>query len=197
MSSARARPSATLYYEAHTDAGQLAISRVRLAGPRVSTQVVALPNVGVFGIAVAGGYVYWVTEAGPHDRGAIMRATAAGADVRQVVGGLAAERGHLFFSRCPDDAIGRVDLSRRQVTQRFIVTGARSCPQGLAVAGGRIYWTQLGSGTIGRARLGGGRGNGRWLNIHSDQGPFSDRRRYGAHQAPARRPAARRATIGR
>ena len=32
---------------------------------------------------------------------------------------------------------------------------------------GRIYWTQLGYGTIGRARLAGGRVDGRWLDIHS------------------------------
>jgi hypothetical protein len=222
-SAAAARPegATALYYETQSSTG-LAIARLSLSGARTTTQIVALGNVGVFGIATAGPYLYWVTQSGPHDRGALMRATAAGADVRRLVGGLPApnaiavaggfvywsdqnaigrialdgshvqrrflvipqEQGggvadglasdgtHLYFSRCTEDAIGRIDLSRRQVTRSFIAAGPKSCPQGLAVAGGHIFWTQLGHGTIGRAGLDGRRPDGGWLDIHSHQGPF-------------------------
>ena len=218
---ARPQGATALYYETQSSTG-MAIARLSLSGPAITTQIVALGNVGVFGIATAGPYVYWVTQSGPQDRGAIMRATTAGADVRRLVGGLPApsaiavaggflywsdqtaigrvalggshvqrrflvmpqEQGggvadglasdgtHLYFSRCTEDAIGRIDLSRRQVTPSFIAAGPKSCPQGLAVAGGHIFWTQLGSGTIGRAGLDGRQPDGRWLNVHSQQGPF-------------------------
>jgi hypothetical protein len=219
---ARPRPSTALYYETHTTTGLLAIDRVNLAGRRMSTQVIALPDVGVFGIAVSRGSVDWVTETAPADRGSVMRATVGGAGIRSLVSGLPAPNSivaaggfvywsdrnaigrvaldgsllrrrflvlpqepgggvadglatdgtHLYFSRCTEDAIGRVDLNGRRVTRDFVATGARSCPQGIAVAGGHLYWTQLGSGTIGRAGLDGSGLDGRWLNIRSDQGPF-------------------------
>lgn len=218
-----AASSAFLYYETQASTGALAIARLSLAvTPPTSTPVVALGNVGVFGIATAGSEVYWVTQSGPHDRGALMAAAVTGAGVRRLVGGLpapnsvvvaggfvywsdqaaigrvaldgthvrrrfvvlpqepgggvadglATDGAHLYFSRCTEDVIGRVDLSRRRVVPRFVAPGPRSCPQGLAVAGGHLFWTQLGSGTIGRADLDGSRLNGRWLNIHSRQGPF-------------------------
>jgi hypothetical protein len=218
----RARPAAVLYYETRAPTGLLAIARLNLRGSRRSTPIVMLPNVGVFGLAVARRHLFWVTETAPADRGAIMSAGIDGRDVRTLVGGLRApnsivaaggfvywsdehgigrvalngsrprrrfvalpqERGggvadglasdgrHLYFSRCTEHAIGRIDLEPRRVTRDFLATGPGSCPQGLAVAGGHLYWTELGSGRIGRSDLGGGTADDRWLSIHSDQGPF-------------------------
>jgi hypothetical protein len=89
-----------------------------------------------------------------------------------VADGLATDGTHLFFSRCLDNTIGRVNLDGSHVDQQFLVLAHKSCPQGLAVAGNHLYWTELAIGTIGRATLGGAGANRRWLNVHTTQGPF-------------------------
>jgi len=63
-------------------------------------------------------------------------------------------------------------LNGSRIDLGYISLGPDSCPQGIAVAGGHLYWTQLPSGTIGRATVGGRDANGRWLAIDSAQGPF-------------------------
>jgi hypothetical protein len=108
----RARPSTALYYETRTAAGLLAISQVSLVGaPPERT------GRGAAQLALNGSHVQRRFVGLPQEQGG------------GVADGLAADRGHLYFSRCPDDAIGR-------------------------------------------ARPAGGRVDGRWLDIHSDQGPF-------------------------
>jgi hypothetical protein len=87
---ALARSSSALYYESETTEGQLSIDRLSLSAVRSITQVVKLGDVNVFAIARAGSYIYWSTEAGPNDRGAIWRATLTGQNVRRLVSGLPA-----------------------------------------------------------------------------------------------------------
>jgi hypothetical protein len=219
---ALARPADALYYEAETRAGRLALDRLSLSGPRTSTEVVEVGNVNLFGIAVDPPYLFWSFQAGPRNRGAIMRASLSGRHVRRLVGalaapasviavggylywsdqdaigrvaldgshlrrrfivlpreagagvadGLASDGVHLYFSRCEDHTIGRVDLNGGRLAAGFLPLGHASCPQGIAVAAGRLYWTELGFGTIGRALVNGRDVNRRWLNIRSDQGPF-------------------------
>jgi beta-lactamase class A len=211
-----------LYYETATSTGTLAIDRLSLSGPAARRQVAVVGNVTVYGIAVAGPWIYWSTASGPRARGAIMRAPLNGGSARTLVGGLTdagsvvaagrwvyftdersiarvaltgshlrrdfialpQERGggvadglatdgvHLYFSRCQDDTIGRVDLDGRDLRRAAIVLASRTCPQGIAVAGSRVYWTELGSGRIGRASLDGRSIDRRWLDTRSDQGPF-------------------------
>jgi hypothetical protein len=154
------RTSGALYYETHTSTGMLAIDRVNLTGRRTSTQVVTLPDVGVFGLAVSHGYVYWVTETAPVDRGAIMRATVGGQDVRSLVGGLPAPSsiaiagGFVYWSDA--HAIGRVALNGSHVRRRFLVPPPErggGVADGLATDGTHLYFSRCTEDAIGRADL--------------------------------------------
>src|SRR2546421_240262 len=93
VSPALARSSSALYYETKTAAGVLAIDRLSLPLPRMSTEVVKVGSVNVFGIALGGSSIYWSFEAGLRDRGAIMRASLNGRQVRPLVRGLASPQG--------------------------------------------------------------------------------------------------------
>ncbi len=159
-----ARASSALYYETQSSTGHLAIDRLNLSGPRTITQVVKLGNVNVFGIALADPYVYWSTEEGPSDRGAIMRATLDGQNVRRLVGGLPdpasliAVRGFVYWS--DENAIGRMALDGSQVRPRFIVLPQEQgggVADGLASDGTHLYFTRCVDDTIGRAALNGAR----------------------------------------
>ena len=184
-SSTLPRPSRALYYETAVTPATYAIDKLSLSAPRVSTQVVEVGSASLFGIAVGGPYIYWSTEHGARDRGAIMRASLNGEHVRRMVGGvtsadsviavhgyiywadrhaigrmaldgshlqrhlidlpveqanavaasIASDGTYLYFSRCDDNTIGRADLDGNDVDEGFISLGAKSCPQGLAVAG--------------------------------------------------------------
>jgi virginiamycin B lyase len=221
-SRAAAGTASALYYETATLAGTLEIDKLNLPVRGPGTEIVSVGTSNVFGIALAGPYVFWSVQAGPRDRGAIMRASTHGRGERRLAGriaapasvvtvggfvywsddnaigrarlsgshlqrrfivlprqkgggvadGLATDGTYLYFSRCEDDTIGRVDLADGAVDQAFISTPVKSCPQGIAVAGTHLYWTELGSGTIGRANLDGTGADGRWLNVHTHQGPF-------------------------
>ena len=164
---ARARSSSELYYETETGAGQVAIDRLNLSGARSVTQVVELGDVNVFAIALAGPYLYWSTEAGPSDRGAIMRATLDGQNVRRLVGGLPAPasmiavRGFVYWS--DENAIGRMALDGSHVRRRFIVLPQEQgggVADGLASDGTHLYLTRCSDDTIGRAGL-----NGRHIDL--------------------------------
>ena len=219
---ATAHASSALYFETQTGPARFGIEKLDLSAPRSSTQVVALRNANVFGIALGRRAIYWSTESGPRDRGSIMRAPLDGGRPRRLVGdvpdpgsvvvvgdhvywddrdaigrvaldgshlqrqlirlpeepgggvadGLASDGGHLYFSRCADDTIGRAALNGSLVDLQFISLRARTCPQGLAIAAGHIFWTELGRGMIGRARADGVGVNVRWLRVRSRQGPF-------------------------
>ncbi len=83
--------------------------------------------------------------------------------------GLATDRHHLLFSRCVVGEIGRVNRGGGGLA--FITLPPGSCPQGLAVGGGELYGAEVG-GHVGRATLQGTHIVSKWLNIHTNQGPF-------------------------
>jgi hypothetical protein len=89
-----------------------------------------------------------------------------------VAEGLATDGQHLFFTRCLDNEISRVNISGHALDLSFIKLPAKSCPQELAVGNDHLYWTELAS-HLGRATLQGAGANINWLNIRSDQGPFN------------------------
>jgi hypothetical protein len=113
-SSTLAGPSRALYYETALGPATYAIDELNLSAPKVSTQVVSVGSASLFGIALAGPYIYWSTQRGTRDRGAIMRASLKGGHVRRVVGGLTAAdsviavNGYVYWD--DHDAIGRVAL---------------------------------------------------------------------------------------
>lgn len=159
---ALARSSSALYYETETSAGKLAIDRLSLSGPRSSTQVVEVGDVSVFGIALAGPYIYWSYESGLHDRGAIKRATLDGQDVRRLVGGLPAPASlitvHGYVYWADQNAIGRVALDGSHLQRRFIVLPQEEgggVADGLASDGTHLYFSRCPEHTIGRADLNG------------------------------------------
>jgi hypothetical protein len=159
---AQARASSALYYETETRTGQLGIDKLDLSGPESSTQVVEVGNVSLFGIAVAGPYIYWSFESGVHDHGAIMRATLNGQDVRQLVGGLdspeslIATHGYLYWNA--QNAIGRVALDGSHLRRRFIVLPQElggGVADGLASDGRHLFFSRCPEHTVGRADLNG------------------------------------------
>lgn len=169
---ALARSSSALYYETESRTGQLAIDRLSLSGARSVTQAVKLGDVNLFAIALAGSYIYWSTEAGPNDRGAIMRATLDGQNVRRLVGGLPAPasliavRGFVYWS--DKSAIGRMALNGSHMRKRFIVLPQEQgggVADGLASDGSHLYFTRCSDDTIGRAGLNGGHVDLRFISL--------------------------------
>ena len=128
------------------------------------------------GLVAAEGWLYWA------DQNAIGRVRPNGTQLSRqfiklpqetgggVADGLATDGHHLFFSRCQDNEIGRVNLGGTDVA--FIKLARGSCPQGLAVGSGELYWAELG-GYVGRATLQGTHIAREWLGIRTSQGPFN------------------------
>jgi hypothetical protein len=161
-SSAFARSSSALFYETGTSPATLAIDKLNLSAPNVGTQVVKVGNVSVFGIALGGSYIYWSTESGPSDRGAIMRASLNGEHVRRLVAGLTspdsviAVRGYVYWN--DQDAIGRVALDGSHLQRHFIDLAQENgggVADGLASDGTHLYFSRCENSTIGRADLDG------------------------------------------
>jgi hypothetical protein len=178
VSSALAGRSRALYYETETRAGTLAIDRLSLSPPGASTQVVGLGDVNLFGIALGGPYIYWSTQAGPKDRGAIMRATLDGGDVRPLVTGLPGPAGlivvHGFLYWVDQDAIGRVALDGSDLRRRVIVPPPEpggSVADGLASDGRHLYFTRCTDDEISRASLNGGRIDLGYISLGPDSCP--------------------------
>jgi hypothetical protein len=129
------------------------------------------------GLVAADGWLYWA------DENAIGRVRPDGAHLTRrfvappqengggVANGLGTDGQHLFFSRCQDNEIGRVDTNGRRLALSFIKLPAKTCPQALAVGNNHVYWAELVS-YVGRATLRGTGASDTWLNIHSHQGPF-------------------------
>ena len=126
-------------------------------------------------------YLYWL------DHDGIGRLALDGSSVRRqfirppqefgggVGGDLVSDGRYLYFSRCHEKAIARVPLVGGPVQLRFIQLRGPSCPQGLAIGGRYIYWTDLhfdSPGGIGRARLDGSGADMDWLRIRADSGPY-------------------------
>jgi hypothetical protein len=156
------RPSRALYYETAVGPATYAIDELNLSAPTVSTQVVNVASANLFGIAVGGPDVYWITEAGPRDRGAIMRASLTGEHVRRVVGGLTsadsviAVHGYVYWA--DHDAIGRAALDGSHLQRHLIDLSPEdddAVADGLASDGTYLYFTRCDGNTIGRADLDG------------------------------------------
>jgi hypothetical protein len=177
-SSTLARPSRALYYETAVGPATYAIDKLNLSAPKVSTQVVKVGSASLFGIAVGGPYIYWSTERGPRDRGAIMRASLKGEHVHRFVGGLTsadsviAVRGYVYWA--DQDAIGRVALDGSHL-QRHLIDLTRkqnfAVADGLASDGTYLYFSRCDGNTIGRADLDGNHVEERFISLGAKSCP--------------------------
>lgn len=118
------------------------------------------------GVAVYGGYIYWVNS---DTFGSIGRARLNGTDVNQnfvpseqaangddinYANGIAVTSSHIYWADSNRNSLARADTATGASATQFI-TGLND-PRGVAVSGGFIYWADdLDHGTIGRARLDG------------------------------------------
>jgi hypothetical protein len=159
---------------------QTTIWRASLAGAGVRKFVGGLKSAG--SVAVADGSLYWV------DSNGIGRAALDGSKIQRsliriprqpgintVAEGLASDGHYLYFTRCWDDTIGRVGLDGSGLSTRFIlIPRPKDCPQGLAVVGDHLYWTELNGigGSLGRASLDGKTVEPGWLDVNVELGPF-------------------------
>ncbi|HTR75084.1 MAG TPA: hypothetical protein VMH33_07470 [Solirubrobacterales bacterium] len=134
-------------------------------------------------IVAADGYLYWPDEDG------IGRVAFDGSHLNHdfiplpeeygggVADGITVAGRYLFFSRCQDDSVGRVDLTDRSVEQDLIHLPGRLCPQSMAAAGGRVFWTELGGfhpydGRVGSANINGTHVDQSAFVLDSPDGPF-------------------------
>jgi hypothetical protein len=161
-----------LYYEAQTGPRSFAIDALDLSVHRHSTQVVALRNSNVYGIALGRRSIYWSTQSGPRGRGAIMRASLDGGRARRLVGGLTDPASVVVVGRHVywDDqsAIGRVALNGSHPQRKLIRLPAESdggVADGLTSDGRHLYFSRCTDNTIGRADLNGSRVHQRFLSI--------------------------------
>jgi hypothetical protein len=177
-SSTSAGPARALYYEAAITPATYAIDRLDLSAPNVSTQVVKVGSASLFAIALGGPYIYWSTEHGPRDRGAIMRASLNGEHVRRVVGGLpsveslVAVDGYVYWD--DRDGIGRVALDGSHLQRHLIDLVPEQIgmgADGLASDGARLYFSRCDDNTIGRAELDGNDVNESWIALGAKSCP--------------------------
>jgi hypothetical protein len=160
--SARGRSSTALYYETRNPSGSLAIAKLSLVGPRVSTKIVGVGEDNLFGIALGGPYMFWTFEAGPHNRGAVMRASLDGRHVRRLVPGLTAPASvvavHGFVYWADQNEIGRVALDGSHLQRHLIALPEElggGVADGLATDGTHLFFSRCLDNAIGRANLDG------------------------------------------
>jgi virginiamycin B lyase len=161
--SARAGSSTALYYETRNPSG-LAIARLSLVGPPVSTKIVGVGYANLFGLALGGPYIFWTSEAGTQTRGAVMRVTLDGRRVRRLVPGLTAPASvvavHGFVYWADQNDIGRVALDGSHLERHFIVLPKEfggGVADGLATDGSHLFFSRCLDNEIGRANLDGTR----------------------------------------
>jgi hypothetical protein len=134
-------------------------------------------------LTAADGYLYWPDEDGigrvafdgshlNHDYIPLPEEYGGG-----VADGITVAGRYLFFSRCQDDTVGRVDLTDRRVEQSLVYLPGKVCPQSMAAAGGQVFWTELGgfkpyNGRVGSADLDGTHVNKSAFVLGSPDGPF-------------------------
>ena len=161
-----------LYYEAQTGPRSFAIDELHLSVRRPSTQVVALRNANVFGIAVGGRSIYWSTQSGPRDRGAIMRASLVGGRARRLVGGLTDPASvvvvgrHVYWN--DRAAIGRVALNGSHPQRKLVRLPAEAgggVADGLTSDGRHLYFSRCPDNTIGRVDLNGSHVHQRFISV--------------------------------
>ncbi|HEY3775797.1 MAG TPA: hypothetical protein VGL69_22535 [Solirubrobacteraceae bacterium] len=162
----------TLYYEAQTGPRTFAVEARDLSAHRPSTQVVALRNYNVYGIAVGGRSIYWSTQSGPRDRGSIMQAPLGGGRAHRLVGGLTEPASVVVVGRHVywDDrsAIGRVALNGSHPQPKLIRLPAEAgggVTDGLTSDGRHLYFSRCADDTIGRANLNGSHVHQRFISI--------------------------------
>lgn len=164
-----AGPGGFIYW---SDSGHNRISRARLhydKRGRLHVQVTRNFITGADdpqGVAVYGGYIYWVN----HDVfGSIGRARLDGGDVRQQFvlseratggqdlnypSGIAVTSTYIYWANSNQGSLGRAFTQSGMGASQFI--GGLGHPVGVAVSGPYIYWADdLDHGFIGRARLDG------------------------------------------
>jgi hypothetical protein len=169
---ASVRSPAALYYETQTGPTSFAIDALALSGDRSSTQVVPLRNANVYGIALGRRSIYWSTQSGPHDRGAIMRVSLHGGRARRLVGGLTEPSSVVAVGRyvywVDRHAIGRVALDGSHVRRALIRLPAETgggVADGLTSDGRHLYFSRCSDNTIGRADLDGHHVHQRFISI--------------------------------
>jgi hypothetical protein len=172
-----------LYWSEVDGLNRSSIWRARLDGGNARA-LIHMRSSGPHGPVIAGGHIYW------SETNAIARANLDGSHVQrafkqlplqssgEATNGLATDSRYIYFSRCQAATIGRVALNGSEANPDFIALSRGQCPQGIAVAGGQIYWTNLdleGPGTIGRANLDGSEAKDGWLAMPSTPagGPWS------------------------
>jgi hypothetical protein len=177
---AAARSPRALYYETQTGPASFAIDALDLAGGRSSTQVVALRNANVFGIALGARSIYWSTQSGPRDRGAIMRSSLGGGRAQRLVGGLTEPSSVVVVGRYvywnDRHAIGRVALDGSHLRRNLIRLPAErggGVADGLASDGRHLYFSRCSDNTIGRADLSGRHVHQRFISLGARSCPQS------------------------
>ena len=142
------------------------IGRANLDGSGVNTNFIT--NAPAEGIVVDGSHIYWGT--GP----TIGRANLDGSGVDPSfitnagpgVNGIAVDGAHIYWANFPSPpdgpTIARANLDGSGVDLSFITDV--SAPDGVAVNATNVYWTDLLTGSIGRADLGGGNVQGRFID---------------------------------
>jgi virginiamycin B lyase len=137
-----------------TDGGR--IGRANLDGSSVDDNFIT--GLGALSVAVDATHIYW-SNTGGH---AIGRANLDGSSPDQSFidlsgaasgpNGVAVDGQHIYWTTA--GAVGRADLSGKNVDLHFIATGDSNA-YGVAVDGQHVYWANLRAGTIGRANLDG------------------------------------------
>lgn len=120
------------------------------------------------GVAVYGGYIYWVN----HDiSGSIGRALLNGTDVNQnfvpnesatggndinYATGITVTSQYIYWADTNQQSIARASTATGSGVQQFITLSGYEAPRGVAVNGSYIYWANdVDNGSIGRANLDG------------------------------------------
>jgi hypothetical protein len=156
-----ARADAAVYWASATGHQ---IGRANLDGTGVNTNFIT--GLGQpAGVAVDGAHVYW----SDNTTNTIGRANLDGSGVNTnfitnaPAEGIAVDGSHIYWGTGP--TIGRANLDGSGVDLSFITDV--SAPDGVAVNATNVYWTDLLTGSIGRADLGGGNMQGRFIdNLH-------------------------------
>ena len=147
-----------VYWTEKTGASSGTINSANLdgTGATVLTSILAAP----IGIAVdtAGSKLYWTNS-----RGRIQRANLDGSGIRNVLENLpgspmdiALSGGNAYWTQ-DDGSVRFVNLSGQKIVVHDISTGSDT-PGSLAIANGKVYWTEMaaaGGGTINSANLDG------------------------------------------
>ena len=138
-----------------TDGGG-SIGRANLDGSSVDDNFITGSD--ALSVAVDATHIYW-SDTGGH---AIGRANLDGSSPDQSFidlsgaasgpNGVAVDGQHIYWTTA--GAVGRADLSGKEVDLHFVATGDSNA-YGVVVDAQHIYWANLGAGTIGRANLDG------------------------------------------